>query len=319
MLIFHGSHTFPQDRTGISVALGNFDGVHHGHRAVIAKAIVEAKHLKTRSAIYTFEPHPVKVLAPALCPRMIQTLAQRLSSFEELGVDFCVIEHFTKEFASLRAEQFFSDIIVAKLHAKALVAGYDFTFGRHRLGNTQTLTTLCASHGIHCTIVDAQFSNDTLMSSTTIRRMIEGGQVREASVLLGRPYTLRGKVVSGRKRGKTLGAPTANLESENEIIPREGVYLTLCKILSSSKAIFPAITSIGRNPTFAEHHLSIETHLIDREIDLMGKEIEVFFLEWMRAQITFDSAKDLAAQITADSASARAMHGSRQTAGKGQL
>ncbi|MFH0799889.1 MAG: bifunctional riboflavin kinase/FAD synthetase [Pseudomonadota bacterium] len=309
MLLIDGSSNFPNDVPRPVVALGNFDGVHVGHRRVIERAMEEANISRGTSVVYTFDPHPVRILAPAECPPLIQTKEQKLSAIEALGANICVVEPFTARFASMDAAEFLNEVVVARLHAAAIVAGYDFTFGLHRLGDMETITEFCREKGIGAFAVEARFSGETLISSTNIRRLVEGGNIREAAALLGRPYRITGRVVAGRALGRELGARTANIESQNELIPKEGVYLTQTIIPSgaSEPAVHPSITSIGDNPTFRDAAFTIETHIIGADVDLMGIEIEVDFIDRMRDQKAFDSAQALGLQIRLDIELARKM------------
>lgn len=311
MRLIKGSQNFPPDARPV-VALGNFDGVHLGHRAIIGRAIAEALGAGVASAAYTFDPHPAKVLSPAECPPLIQTIEQRLRAIEALGVDICAVEPFTREFASQGAHTFFASVIRGRLKAKAIVAGYDFTFGIHRGGSSETLEALGREAGMAVHIVPPQFLGETLISSTNIRRLIERGDVAEGARLLGRPHAIEGDVVPGAGRGHSLGARTANLATSNELIPRDGVYLTLTRIGGETDgAWLPSLSSIGSNPTFPGAGFAIETHVLGWEADLSGRSASVAFLERMRDQIAFASASELKRQIAKDIAETRKRHAHR--------
>jgi len=303
-----GSEVFPKGATAPVVALGNFDGVHLGHRRIIERAVAMARSLKGSSVVYTFDPHPVRILAPAECPPLIETLEQRLSSIESLGVDFCVVEPFTAGLAAMGAKEFFLDILAGRLEARAVVVGYDFTFGARRQGTADLMRELGAKRGIDVVKVEAQFLEDKLVSSTNIRRLIEHGEVCEAEKLLTRPYAIEGLIVPGRGIGRRLSARTANIESENECIPANGVYLTEAVIEGKS---YPSVTSIGDNPTFPHAPFAIEAHLIGRDVDVMGKKIRLLFLGRMREQVAFASEEELKDQIRKDIEKARQMHRDR--------
>lgn len=305
MQTIFGSQNFPNLNAEIVVAIGNFDGVHLGHRHLIGETKKKAQEIGVQTAVYTFDPHPVQVLSPNQCPIMIQTQDQKLSALDLLGVGFCIVEKFTIEFAHQLPETFFEEVIIKRLHARAIVVGYDFTFGLQRKGSIKLLRQLCEQGGVGITVIDAQFLRDTLISSTNIRRLVEHGDVVNASKLLGRPYSLEGKVVPGRGVGVTLGARTANLKSLNELIPKNGVYLTLTSIEGRTHR---SITSIGNNPTFPNSSFAIETHIIDEAPELTGMTIVVEFLERLRDQITFASPEELKKQILADIELAKKMH-----------
>ena len=305
MHICQGSQNFPKLINKPVVALGNFDGVHIGHRRLIEKTIGEAEKSGGTSVVYTFDPHPVKILAPDECPPLIQTLKQRVDTFENLGLDYCVVEKFTQEFARQTAESFFETIILNRLHASAIVVGYDFTFGFHRHGTGKLLENLGSLHNVDVHVLDAQFFDETLVSSTNIRNLVMEGKVLAAGKLLGRCYSITGRVVKGRGIGKTLGAHTANIESENELVPKNGIYLTLT---ASGKNRHISVTSIGINPTFLNAPFSIETHLIDADINLLGQTITIEFLDFIRDQKAFDSQEELREQIKRDIKLARMLH-----------
>ena len=302
-----GSAQFPNDLPAPAVALGNFDGVHLGHRHIIGRTVALARATGGTGAVYTFDPHPVRVLAPAECPAQIQTTAQKLGAIAAAGVDCCVVEPFTAAFAAQTAEAFFEQIVAGRLRAAAVVVGYDFTFGLHRAGTTERLVEFGRRHGIRVEICEAQFLDERLISSTNIRRLVEHGEVAEAARLLGRPHRIEGTVVAGRGIGRELDARTANVAPANELVPADGVYLALAAV--GGEATCPAIVSIGDNPTFPHAPFAIEAHLIDAEVDALGKPIAVDFLERMRGQVAFSSVGELREQIQKDIAEARRRHG----------
>jgi riboflavin kinase/FMN adenylyltransferase len=309
---YYDSDNLPADTPPPVVILGNFDGVHLGHRRLIEMARQKAQALNGVTVVYTFDPHPVRILAPHQCPPLLQTLEQKLAMLEELGVDICVVERFTEKFAHLTPEVFFEQVIMKRLGAAAMVVGYDFTFGIHRHGTTESLQSLGKEYGVEAIIVEAQFQGETLISSTNIRQMIAGGEVGAAAALLGRPYSLAGRVVPGRGTGRTLAAHTANMETKNEVIPKDGVYVSLTQVQGDGKGErYPSITSIGNNPTFPMASFAIETHLIDVDMDIMGREVVVEFLKWMRDQMTFATIDELKDQIHRDVDAARQYHDSR--------
>lgn len=303
-----GSCNFPREAAGAAVALGNFDGVHLGHAHVIRRAAQLARQTKAACAVYTFDPHPVRILAPAECPPLIQTLDQKLASFEGLGVDICVVEKFTEELAARGAEEFFREVVAGRLGASAIVVGYDFTFGSRRCGTAELLAELGKKCGIAVEVLDAQFLGKKLISSTNVRRLIEHGETAEAGCLLGRPYSIRGTVVPGRGIGRELAARTANIETANECIPANGVYLTESIVEGKS---YPSITSIGDNPTFPHAPFAIEAHFIDATVDVMGKSLDLVFFHKMRDQAAFASVEELKGQIARDIELARMLHGER--------
>jgi len=304
------SRNFPKDIKNAAVTLGNFDGVHLGHLELIRHARNYAKGDGGSCIVYTFDPHPVKVLAPQHCPPLLQTLEQKLASLEEAGVDICAVEPFTEELAHMEAEAFFRNILVERLSAKAIVVGHDFTFGLHRKGTYKILEEFGKEHDISVERVEAQFIGDTLISSTNIRETLARGEVKTAESLLGRPYSIEGRIISGRGVGETLDAHTANIETQNEVIPKDGVYITRTTIRNGSEPpiTYPSVTSLGDNPTFPIACYAIETHLLDVELDIMGWNVRVEFLKRTRDQIAFPSKDDLRKQIHRDVEEAREYH-----------
>ncbi|OGQ22031.1 MAG: riboflavin biosynthesis protein RibF [Deltaproteobacteria bacterium RIFCSPLOWO2_02_FULL_44_10] len=303
-----GSAAFPQEILSPIVALGNFDGVHRAHVKLLEQVHTWAKHYRGTTVVYTFDPHPVKMLSPESCPPLLQTQEQKLLALEKQGIEICVLEPFTTEFSQKTPEYFLEEILHRRLRAKCIVVGYDFTFGMRRAGNIPLLEKFCREHQIDIHIVPAQFQKETLMSSTHIRKLLLSGDIARANSLLGYPYQLWGEVVRGRGLGESLGAHTANLELENELIPADGVYLTRTEILEESSKIFPSITSIGNNPTFPGSERTVETHFLDQVIEVQGKRLSVHFLEWMREQIAFETPDALKHQIAADLHAARKRH-----------
>lgn len=281
------------------LTLGNFDGVHKGHRKIIKKVMAIAKKKGGTSILYTFDPHPVKILCPQLAPVVLQTLDQKISTLKALGLDILVIEPFTERLAKLSASQFFNEIIVNRTRAKEIVVGYDFTFGRHRAGGAQYLKRLAAEKGIAVHIIDAIFFKESLLSSTHIRHFLERGDLASAHAMLGRPYSIVGTVVKGRGLGAELGFHTANLATKNELIPPTGVYITATRICRTGKK-YKSAANIGYNPTFKGTDLSIETYLLDFNGDLLKQDIELEFHKKIRREMTFESTEELRNQITKD-------------------
>lgn len=302
-----GSDHFPGKARNSAVALGNFDGVHLGHQELIRRIREATRASGGTSVVYTFEPHPVRILAPSQCPPLLNTLEQKIRYLGEYGVDAAVVEPFTHEFSRLEAEPFFERIIIERLKATSIVAGYDFTFGLHRQGTIETLEELGARRGVEVSIVPAEFLGETLISSTVIRKMVREGNVEEAAELLGRDYEISGEVIPGRGLGRTLEVHTANIKPLNEIVPGDGVYLSLTRV-EGEKALMPSVTSIGDNPTFPDAHFSIETHVLNADMDLLGKRIDVCFVAFMRETLKFATIEELKAQIARDIAAAREYH-----------
>ena len=285
------------------LTIGNFDGVHLGHLALFKKVKDRARSIDGHSAVMTFEPHPLKVMMPKSSPLLITPTQQKLKLIEDAGVDVVFCVPFTKEFASISASDFVHDILVEKIGIKEIVVGYDYTFGRGREGDIALLREMGTQLGFVVHVVEPVRLNDTLVSSTSIRELVQEGLLAEAKALLGRDYQICGTVVKGKNRGgKLLGFPTANLKLIDELTPKSGVYAVRVIIDDST---YDGLTNIGYNPTFGEGPFSVETHLLDFSGDLHGKTIKVNFIERLRDEKAFATVKDLANQIAEDVSQAR--------------
>jgi len=285
------------------MTIGNFDGVHLGHQAILKRLASVSRRAKGVSVVYTFDPHPVKAIVPKACPKLLQTTEQKLNSLKECGVDIVVIEPFTRKFARSSAKKFFEEIILKRLRPEHIIVGYDLTFGRHRLGDTKSLEGLCDKTGIGIEIVHPVFLGENLLSSTQVRSLVAKGEMERATKMLTRPFTLIGNVVKGLGIGKVLGFHTANITPENEVLPPEGVYIT--KTLGHV-----SVTNIGCNPTFGGRSLTVETHILNFQKKIYGKKIGVQFYKRLRNEITFGNPLDLKRQIEADiDAAKRFFHG----------
>lgn len=284
-------------RKGAAVTIGNYDGLHLGHRSIITQLKAEAKKRKLLSVVYTFEPHPVKVLAPAIAPPLINTREQKIEFLKNCGVDIVIFEKFNKRFSHLSPEIFFKKVLIERLNAGFIIVGHDFTFGSKRQGNIETLEHFCHTYKIGVRIVEPCLYGETLVSSSLIRRYVTEGKVKEVIPLLTRPFFIEGMVVRGAGRGKTLGIPTLNLRVGNELLPGKGVYATRVRF---GNQIHPSITNIGNNPTFGQNPLSIETHVFLPKKNAYGKKVRLFFLERIRDEMTFKNSADLVRQIQKD-------------------
>ncbi len=312
---FEGSDSFAKERGRATVvAIGIFDGVHLGHQELMRRASEEAGRLSAKSVVYTFEPHPVKILSPEQCPLLITTREQKLAQMENQGIDAVIVEPFTQQLSRQSPQEFMSSIVMERLGARAVTIGYDFTFGLHRQGTIETFEELGTVHGVEVVVVPAVFADETLISSTVIRQMISAGEVQRASMLLGRPYEATGSVIPGRGFGMTLAARTANLRLESEIVPKDGVYITRTLVHPdgydrAGAEAYPSVTSVGDNPTFADNPHSVETHLIDEEVEIKGRRLSIEFISHMHDQVRFTSVDELRSQIHRDIDAAREFHG----------
>ncbi len=313
MIILTDSQEYPEKSKGAVVAVGNFDGVHLGHMALIKETKSRASAMKVPAVIYTFMPHPASVIAKGFAPRLLQTFEQKMESLQTAGIDICIAEKFTRDFSEIHSRNYFQEIILQRINPRAMVVGYNFTFGLHREGTAHSLSQYGTETGIEVIVVEPQSIGEAAISSTNIRNLIFNGEVAAAEKMLGRHYSIRGKVISGKGIGGKLGAHTANIDPENEIIPKNGVYITETSILDENEdaSSLPSITSIGNNPTFGGGEFAIETHIIDSKIELSKKRIEITFLERLDDQIAFQNVEDLRKKIADDIEAAKKYHAAR--------
>jgi riboflavin kinase/FMN adenylyltransferase len=283
--------------------IGNFDGVHLGHRAILSKVVRRALELDCQPVAVTFEPHPLKVLRPETQLPLLTTPAQKCRLLEAAGIVGVVVLPFTREFASLPARDFVRRYFWERLGVREIVVGHDYRFGREREGSIELLREMGRMLGFAVQVVWAVEVNDAVVSSSLIRAMLKLGKVEEASELLGRPYRVEGLVVRGKGRGaKLLGVPTANLQPENELLPGSGIYAVQ---VFRGEVAYPAVANIGTCPTFDNQELTLEVHLLDFAGELYGERLEVEFAARLREERRFPSLEDLAAQIRADIGQAR--------------
>lgn len=280
------------------LAIGNFDGVHLGHRHIFSATTDLANKLKTKWAAMTFDPHPAKVLAPEFAPQLITTFESRLELIEESGPGGIIVMQFGKELVEVSPEDFVKDFLVDRLGVSGVCVGYDFTFGKDRGGKTTDLQELGEKYGFEVRVIEPFSVGGMTISSTKIRSFILSGRVYAASVLLGRPLVLSGKVVHGEGRGAELGYPTANIEVEQELLPAPGVYAAWC-IWDENH--FPAAVNIGSVPTFRTNgNTTVEAYILDWSGDLYDKHLELEFVRRLRPEIRYDSARKLTEQIKKD-------------------
>lgn len=303
---------------GSHVTIGNFDGVHLGHRALLERTRERAAREGVPAVAVTFEPHPLEVLTPHAPPRLSATPA-RLALLEYAGMDLVLLVRFTREIAALTPEAFVRRLLLNGLRMRRLSLGHDFSLGRGRSGTPERLAAIGRDNGFSVHTLEPFTVNGTIVSSTRVRDLLRDGRPREAAALLGRPHAVRGEVVYGLQRGGPLGFPTANLAPGGVMLPAPGVYATLASLPAGasplpvlrgpldgaaaclgSGATWPAVTNIGRNPTFGPAGLSIETHLLGFSGNLYGKQLEVAFVERLRDEVAFSGPDALVAQIATD-------------------
>ncbi len=281
---------------GVALALGNFDGVHLGHRALFKEA---AEH--GRPGALTFEPHPGKVLQPDLAPRLITPLPRKLQLLEAAGLDVVVVLPFTLAFARTPARDF-EAMLFDRARLRALVVGRDYTYGAQRTGTVVTLAEAATARGAVLAVVDPVTVGGVVASSSRIREYILEGRVSAAQALLGRPFDLDGVVVKGDGRGRSIGWPTANVDTHGELLPASGVYAVRVR---TTDGWHGGAANIGTKPTFGGSTVTVEVHLLDWSGDLYGQEVRVEFLDRLRAERRFGSVSELTAQIQRDVEEAR--------------
>jgi riboflavin kinase / FMN adenylyltransferase len=280
------------------VTIGNFDGVHLGHQLLFGEVVQRAYRCNGTSVAVTFDPHPLQVLRPEGI-KLISNCDQKTELIEHSGIDVLVIIPFSMKFAGITAHHFVDDILRKTIGVKELVVGYDYAFGKGRVGNIDFLRKQGEEKGFSVTVVDAHYEQDMLVSSTKVRELVADGRMADARTLLGRYYQIRGEVQLGQQRGgKEIGFPTANLSMEKEdLIPKMGVYV--CQAICDGKC-YGGVLNIGVNPTFGEDRLVAETHIFDFNQDIYGKPIKVNLLRFLRSEKKFSGIEELSAQIAKD-------------------
>jgi riboflavin kinase/FMN adenylyltransferase len=289
------------------LALGNFDGLHRGHMKIIDRVRRRAGERGGTPAAMTFDPHPSRVLRPDKAPPLLMTTEQKLEALGRAGMQGVAVVRFTRELSLWEPEPFVRTVLVEWLHVAEVWVGANFLFGHDRAGTFSMLRSLGARYGFRAEKIDAVRYKDFVVSSTRIRRLVSEGRVDEAAALLGHHFFLDGVVTRGAGRGREIGFPTANICSENELIPPTGVYATLVTI---DGIVHPSITNIGFRPTFGQSdHATIETHVFDLDRDLYGQRLRLAFVQRLRDERAFADVDALRAQIQADCRTAQRLFG----------
>ncbi len=301
MRAFRFLHDVPAGFGPSVLAIGNFDGVHAGHREILRRVGAIARERKLVPAVLTFDPHPARVLAPDRAPKLISTIGQRLQRMESEGVEAAMLLPFSMELARLSPEEFVKSVLVDALHVQIVIVGDDFRFGHKQAGDLATLRTLGEKFGFEVESAGVILRNGERISSTAIRKLVEAGRVSRACRMLGAPFALEGPVVKGHGIGSKQTVPTLNLAPENELLPKTGVYVTRTNGMRS-------ITNVGYRPTFDGHDLTCETFLLDPFDGNTPERIEVEFLKFVREERKFDTPELLRAQILKDVKQAQRVH-----------
>jgi riboflavin kinase/FMN adenylyltransferase len=298
-MIYRSLDETPGDFGPCAITIGNFDGVHNGHRQIMKRVVSIAREHGWKSAVMTFDPHPTKLVAPARAPRLLTTPEQRARLIQELGIDEILILPFTAEIAKLTPEEFVADILAGKLAARAVLVGDNFRFGHRAAGDAETLVELGQKYGFDLEIAGTVAWRNRIISSSEIRQLIEAGDVAHACRMLGRPHMLEGVVVRGEGVGSKQTVPTLNLQTNAEVLPKTGVYITRTRDKVRQRE-WPSITNVGYRPTFDGHQLTIETYLLAPLEGDSPAQIAVEFLHRVRDERKFDDAAALKSQILRD-------------------
>src|SRR5262247_2881431 len=302
MQIVRGLESFPPDAGPSAVALGAFDGIHLGHRAILGTAVSQARRDRLQAIACTFDRHPMEVLQPDRAPLPITTLEERLTLIAETGIDTTVVLPFTPAVAAVDAKACVQDVLIGTLRAREIVVGFNHRFGRAARGDAALLESLAGPLGFRAHVVQALMVDGVAVSSSEIRAALQRGDLPAAARLLGRPYSIRGEVVHGAGRGRTLGFPTANIRTDRPLGLSVGVYA--CR-LAVGENQYQAVVNVGFRPTFGVNELAVEAHVLDFTGDLYDQRVTLVFLRGLREERKFPSVEELRRQIALDVAAAR--------------
>jgi riboflavin kinase/FMN adenylyltransferase len=298
----HRNFSHPAAFRGGFVAIGNFDGVHLGHRRMIEVLVRNARAANVPAVAFTFDPHPIAILRPGQVPPALCTLDRKAELLDSLGVDCLLAYRTDRELLGLTPDEFFANIIRGELDATGLVEGANFCFGRDRSGDVTCLRRLCDSAGVQLDVVPQVTVGDVVVSSSVIRPLIQTGRVGDAAVLLGARYRVRGVVSAGAARGRTIGFPTANVTGVETVLPPDGVYAGRAFVAGRP---FAAAINLGPNPTFGETARKLEVHLLVFAGNLYGQALDVEFLQHLRNTVPFANVDELRSQLERDVARVR--------------
>jgi riboflavin kinase/FMN adenylyltransferase len=282
---------------GSVVTLGNFDGIHLGHQALIGGAVGNARRLGVPSTVLTFEPHPLKVLAPQRAPKLLLAHKDKIQLLQNLGVDIVAVQQFDHAFARLSAEEFVRGLLVGHLKVKKLWVGKDLRFGQGREGSVDDLLRWGVELGFEVAVVEPILVNGNRVSSSAIRELVSAGRVDEVKPMLGRYHFVSGRVTEGHRRGRDLGFPTANLAMRTEVLPLDGIYATLFHL---GERTLPSVSSIGLNPTFGAGPRTVESYIMNFCDEIYGEAVRLSFIKRIREEKKFASVAELVEQIHGD-------------------
>ncbi|MBO2697328.1 bifunctional riboflavin kinase/FAD synthetase [Shewanella algae] len=305
MELIRGIHNILPTHRGCVLTIGNFDGVHRGHAEVIANLVKKARHFGLPATLMTFEPQPQELFRGQDAPARLSLLRDKVKLLAELGIDRLVCVNFNQKFAQIPAKEFVEELLVRKLGVKYLVVGDDFCFGRARQGNFELLRSAGEQHGFAVVSTQSFLVGDHRVSSTMVRDALAKGNLEQARRLLGHPYTLSGKVAHGKKLGRTLGFPTANIAMKRKVVPVRGVFAV--RLWWDGSEQYDGVANVGFRPTVQGQNCQLEVHLFDFEGDLYGRKVEVELVAKIRDEKPFESLEALKKQIMNDADEARAL------------
>ena len=297
MRIIRGIKNYSEKFPKPVLTLGNFDGVHLGHQAIFNKVVDRAKEIGGTAMAFTFEPHPLKVLAPDRSPLLLNTFHGKMKLLETVGIQVVICADFTREFAQQNPGDFARRVLAEKVGVREVYVGYDYAFGKGREGSIDSLKEMGLNLGFTVGVVEAVQVNGTVVSSSLVRDLISSGRVDETYPYLGRYYSIEGNVIHGESRGHSLGFPTANIQSANELLPAYGVYAVRALVGGHH---LDGVASIGVRPTFGAGPVSIEVFLFDYDGNLYGKHLEVAFIKRLRGEQKFSDVDALVGQMHKD-------------------
>jgi riboflavin kinase / FMN adenylyltransferase len=297
MEVFRDINDFRRPESKTVVTMGNFDGIHLGHQALVGNAVADARKCGAKSLVFTFDPHPLKLLAPERAPKMILNHQDKMDRLRALGVDTVIVQNFDREFANIRAEDFVCRYFIERLNLLKIWLGRDLRFGRGREGGVEDLIRWGGEQGFDVGIVEPILVQGTRISSSRIRQLIEEGRVNEVEPMLGRYHFVSGNVVSGHRRGRELGFPTANLATTTEVVPGDGIYASIMEL---NNRRWLSVSSLGRNPTFGEGAHTIETFILDFAQDIYGESVALSFVQRIRDERKFYQIENLVSQMHQD-------------------
>lgn len=299
---------FGEARRGTVLTIGNFDGMHRGHQEILKRVVADARAKDCMAAVLTFFPHPVRVLRPAEAPALLSTLEQRLAAFEAAGIEAALVLRFDEALSKMSAEEFAQEYLAQTMRAREVLVGENFRFGHKQQGDVETLRTLGQRLGFEVEIVRSLQADGMVVSSTAVRTALSEGRVEKAAHMLGKPFALHGQVQSGTGQGRKLVVPTLNLKTEQELLPKQGVYVTRTTIAGET---FPSVTNVGMRPTFNGAHVTVESNLFGFDREVNSGEMEVEFLARLRDEKKFAGIEALREQVLKDMERAKELHRER--------